>query len=269
MQPNHYLPPASLAPYIAFYSILESEETISETLVSPPLGLCGIIIFLEGEPTPTLNGKPFMKHQCCATGQITQPMIVPPPQVPLKEVLVFMHPCGLYQLFGIDMQLLTNTSLPLTELLGDEDCSKLITELKTAPTYEDIIEIMNNFFIKQLPVFEIAPAVKTAIDYIHTNKGNISIKELEKTCFSTTRSLERHFKKYIGLSPNEYAKIYRFKCLINYINEHPNVSWEVLCNENGYYDQSHLTRYFTKYLNMKPNDLVKTDMEFLTYLLQA
>ena len=131
MQPNHYLPPASLVPYIAFYSILESEEKMPELLVSPPLGLCGIIIFLEGEPTPMLNGKPFMKQQWCATGQITQPMIVPPPQVPLKEVLVFMHPCGLYQLFGIDMQLLTNTSLPLTDLLGDEDCNKLIDVVAT------------------------------------------------------------------------------------------------------------------------------------------
>lgn len=208
-----------------------------------------------------------MKGQYCATGQVTAPMVG---TVTGKEkiVLVFIQPCGLYQFFGINMSLLTNTSMPLHELLGEEQADDLIGKLASAADHDSIIQILNAFFLSRLPALEIAPNVKQAIDYIHQQKGNVNIKDIERTCFITPRSLERYFKMYIGLSPKDYAKIYRFKCLMNYIQEHPGVTWKTLCEENGYYDQAHLTRYFTRYLKIKPTEMVTVDMDYINYLLQ-
>lgn len=267
MQRSHYLPPDSLLPYISFYGIIEVDEHFKEPYVSPPLGLCGFIIYLEGETNARLNGNLFLKHQYCATGQITTAM-TGEVSGPSKQVLVFIQPCGLYQLFGIDMSTLTNTSIPLDEFLGKEETDILIGQLNEAGDNEEKIEVMNSFFMAQQPVFEIAPKVKHALDYIHQYKGNVTIKDIEKNCFITSRSLERHFKIYTGLSPKEYAKIFRFKCLMNYIKENPGLTWSALCEENGYYDQSHITRYFNRYLKIKPNELVNVDMEFINYLLQ-
>ncbi len=117
-------------------------------------------------------------------------------------------------------------------------------------------------------MFEITPGVAKALEYIHENKGNVSVKDIEANCYITPRSLERHFRVCVGLSPKEYAKIFRFKCLVNYINQNPGLTWNTLCEQNGYYDQSHLTRYFTRYLKMKPNEMVNLDMDFINYLLQ-
>lgn len=266
MQPLHFLPPDSLTPYIAFYGILDVPEGFHEPYVSPPLGLCGFILSFENKINARTNGTLFMKGQYCATGQITAPMVG---SIKGKEkiVMVFIQPCGLYQLFGIDMSLLTNTSMPLHELLGKEEAN-LIQQLKLAADHDGIIQILNEFFLSRLPAFEIAPKVKQAIDCIHQQKGNVSIKDIELTCFITQRSLERYFKTYIGLSPKDYAKIFRFKCLMNYLHENPGVTWSTLCEENGYYDQAHLTRYFTRYLKMKPTDMVTVDMDYINYLLQ-
>lgn len=267
MLPIHFLPPKSLEEYIAFYGITDVRVGFHEPYVSPPLGLCGIIFTLEGEMTAKLNNTLFLKDKYCATGQITEPMIG---EIvgPNKSLLVFIHPCGLHQLFGIDMSQLTNTSLPLFQLLGKEETDILIRKLEAADSHEKMVEVMNEFFLEQLPVFEIAPKVKDAIHFIHQQKGNVTVKQIEQNCYITTRSLERHFKTYIGLSPKEYAKIYRFKCLINFINQNPNSTWDVLCEQNGYYDQSHLTRYFNRYMKIKPIDLVNRDMDFIHYLLQ-
>ena len=183
--------------------------------------------------------------------------------------MVFIQPCGLYQLFGIDMSSLTNTSMPLHELLGEEKANQFIADLDAAPDHATIMEILNAFFLSQLPANEIEPKVEQAINYIHRQKGNVSISDIERTCFITSRSLERYFKTYIGLSPKDYAKIYRFKCLMNYIQEHPGVTWSTLCEENGYYDQTHLTRYFTRFLKIKPTEMVVVDMDYINYLLQA
>lgn len=266
MQPAHFLPPDSLAQYIAFYGIFDVTEGVDEPYISPPLGLCGFILSFHNIINARLNEKLFMNDQYCATGQVTTPMVG---NIRGKEkiVMVFMQPCGLHQFFGIDMSLLTNTSLPLKDLLGQK-ANHLIEQLKNAPGHLNIIEILNSFFLAHLPAFKIESKVKQAIDYIQQQKGNVSIKEIERSCFITSRSLERYFKIYIGLSPKDYAKIFRFKCLMNYIHEHPGVTWNDLYEHNGYYDQTHLTRYFTRFLKMKPTDMVTVDMDYINYLLQ-
>jgi AraC-like DNA-binding protein len=267
MQPAHFLPPASLAPYVAFYGIWDIEDDFSEPYVSPPLGLCGLILCLESRLNAKLNGNLFLKDDYCATGQVTAPM-TGDIKGKTKTLLVFINPFGLHQLFGIDMSQLANTSIPLSELLGTEEAQDLIQKLQSAPDHKGLIDVTNEFLLAQQPVFEIAPKVKQALEYIHLHKGNVTIKDIERNCFITSRSLERHFKVYIGLSPKDYVKIFQFKCLLNYINENPGMTWAKLCEQNGYYDQSHLTRYFTKYLKAKPGELVNMDMELISYLLQ-
>jgi AraC-like DNA-binding protein len=267
MSSFHFNPPVTLAPYIAFYGIWDVDEGFNESYVMPPLGFCGFIICLDDFIDVRLNGNSFIKGRYCATGQITAPMTGD--LIGKNRILMaFIHPCGIYQLFGINMSLLTNATMPLTELLGEEKCRALIEKLNNASGNEKIIEVMNDFLLSQLPAFEITPIVSNALDYIHQHKGNVSVKEIEAECYITARSLERHFKLYIGLGPKEYAMIYRFKCLVNFINQNPGVSWATLCEQNGYYDQSHLTRYFSRYLNVKPDDIVNLEKDSFIYLLQ-
>lgn len=267
MQPLHFNPPEVLSPYIAFYGIWDIDEGFCEPYMSPPIGLCGFIICLHHSINAQIEGKLFMKGKHCATGQVTTPMIGDLVGRN-KIVMVFIHPCGLHQLFGIDMSLLTNTSMPLSELLGDEQCNILIGKISGAADNGKIIQVLNDLFLSQLPPVEIAPKFRNALEYIHQNKGKVSIKEIEANCYITSRSLERYFKEYVGLSPKEYVKIFRFKCLVNFINQNPDITWSTLCEQNGYYDQSHLTRYFTRYLKIKPTELVQLDMDFINYLFQ-
>ena len=56
---------------------------------------------------------------------------------------------------------------------------------------------------------------------------------------------------------------------MNYIQKNPGVTWDTLCEENGYYDQTHLTRYFTRFLKIKPTEMVVVDVDYINYLLQA
>ena len=267
MRPIHYTAPEALASLISFYGIIEADEDFHESYCSPPLGLCGLHFNFEGVVDARLKGEPFLKDRYCVSGQITAPMIGNITGK-TRSFLVFIQPCGLYQLFGFDMSLLTNTSIPLREFLGGEEWRILFEKLYTAESNETMVAVMNEYFLAQFPVFEIAPKVAKALDYIHQNKGNVSVKDIEANCYITARSLERHFHLYIGLSPKEYAKIYRFKCLVNFIGQNPGIAWDALCEKNGYYDQSHLTRYFTRYMRMKPGEMVNLDKDFISYLLQ-
>ncbi len=148
MQPLHFPPPEILAPYIAFYGIWNLDEGFNEPYVSPPLGLSGFIICLDHPINAKLNGKLFMKDKYCATGQVTAPMIG---DVSGKNriLMVFMHPFGMHQLFGLDMSLLTDTSMALNELIGEEKCNELIAKFDENTENEDMIKVLNEFFLSQ------------------------------------------------------------------------------------------------------------------------
>ncbi|RYZ19485.1 MAG: hypothetical protein EOO10_24295 [Chitinophagaceae bacterium] len=181
MQPAHFSPPESLAPYIAFYGIFDVTDGFHEPYISPPLGLCGFILSFQNTIDATTNGKLFMKGRHCATGQIAAPM-VGSIRGPEKIVLVFIQPCGLYQFFGIDMSLLTNTSMLLEDLLGEDKSNELIAQLEAAPDHATIIESLNAFFLSHLPPFAIEPQVQQAVNYIHQYKGNVAISDIERDC---------------------------------------------------------------------------------------
>lgn len=265
-----YFPAApELADHIAFYGIHHVPENAAKSYLSPPLGFCGVMFTLEGmgDSTSTINGENFVLHAHAATGQVTAP-VVGEIVGEFKALLVFIHPLGLYQFFGCDMSTLTNKSIPLSELLGEEAYQALLEQILAAESNEAQIHALNTFFLARQPLFDVAAPVKKALDYIRANQGNITIHNLEKECFTTRRTLERHFQMYVGISPKVYAKIIRFKNFMNDVEKHPRKTWAELSEENGFYDHSHLTRYFTEYLHAKPHELVNLDRDFINFLLQ-
>jgi AraC-like DNA-binding protein len=92
------------------------------------------------------------------------------------------------------------------------------------------------------------------INEIHSTKGQLGIYELSKRHFTTVRQLERKFKKYIGLSPKEYANIIRFQNALSMIrNSDKNRSLLDIAFECGYFDHSHLTNDIKRHAGVLPS----------------
>lgn len=102
---------------------------------------------------------------------------------------------------------------------------------------------------------------------IQKANGNISITSIETVLNINKRTLERHFKTKIGISPKVYAQIIRFKSAMNYLQANPNTTWVDLTYNFGYYDQPHMTKYFKDCLNVSPNNIINLDMPFINFLL--
>jgi AraC-like DNA-binding protein len=182
--------------------------------------------------------------------------------------MVFFQPPGMYRLFGFDMSKLTNASLDLHEFLGRERAQALLQKLKHAACNDTIVTVLNNFFLAQLSEVDDTEDIKPVLDFIHLRCGNVSVKEIEQHCYVHRKSIERSFHTKVGLSPKTYAQIFRFKCLLGYLKQHPAVTWLQLAEQNGYFDQSHMVRYFKEYLKVSPNHLVTLDVDFINYLLK-
>ncbi len=94
----------------------------------------------------------------------------------------------------------------------------------------------------------------SVINEIHSSKGTIGIYDLAKRNFTTVRQLERHFKKFIGLSPKEYSGIIRFQYALSLIKESKqNRSLLDIAFECGYYDHSHLSLEIKRNTGLSPS----------------
>lgn len=83
------------------------------------------------------------------------------------------------------------------------------------------------------PVFH---AVNTIIE----TKGRIKINELAALSCMSERTLNRHFKLKVGLSPKSYAKILQMQYVAELLNDNPTIRFQDLAYRAGYYDPSHL-----------------------------
>jgi len=269
-EPTSYLPTIELRDFILSYGILDIPDGVEEPYFSPPLGLSGFIIHIINARNcivAKIADRDHYTHETVATGQVTRPVhgrIVGRTRI----LMVFFHPLGMHQLFGNDMALLTNGSRSLHEFLGAGEATDFVMRLRE--NQEDLpqVRVLNEFFAARVPlVNERTTQMRETLEYIHARKGDIAIAELEREFRYEKKTLERRFKKMLGLSPKVYSEIYRFRCLINLIQSQPGISWAQLADQAGFYDQSHMSRYIKDYLNVSPASIVQLDMDFINYLL--
>lgn len=268
-KPKTYLPSPELRKFIVEYGVLHTRAGQREPFFSPPIGLSGFIIQTinhRGEINVMVGEQVFISESHVATGQVTKPVYGEFVDE-VKSLLVFFHPLGMYQLFGTDMAKLTDTSLPLGLVIGTRSYEALVSRLYEHQDTCSQIEVLNDFFGGISPAGRHSSKLEQVLDYIHEKNGNVTIPELEEKGYYHRKTLERHFRKMIGLSPKEYARIYRFKCLIHLIQSEGELSWTQLADKAGYYDLSHLSRYVNDYLDVSPNSIVKLDVELIHYLL--
>ena len=266
-RPLNFLPSPQLQDFIAAYGILEISEGEVESYFSPPLALSGFIINLgKGKVVAKINGRDFFTEAAVATGQVTAPVYG---QLfgEVKSIMVFFKPTGMHRLFGNNLSELTNRSKGLTDFLGKKEAGRLLDELAVHTQNEAQVEILNDFFSDRIPDKNQDFKFEKILDHIHEKNGKVSIIDIEEKAYCSRKTLERQFRKKIGLSPKVYAQIYQFKCLINFLEMNPEITWTQLADKSGYYDQSHMSRYIREYLEVPPNNIVKLDMQFINYLL--
>jgi len=66
------------------------------------------------------------------------------------------------------------------------------------------------------------------------------------------RTLERRFRREIGLPPKRLARIARFHAVVRTLDRGRKPDWAMLAVGAGYYDQAHLIRDFRAFAGMTP-----------------
>lgn len=131
-------------------------------------------------------------------------------------------------------------------------------EKKLSPDFNQIISkstnYLNQFFLNKLthPKHILLPVIAD-VNYC---KGQISVTELAKRHFTTTRQLERSFKQHVGITPKEFISLVRYQFVLSAI-QHKSAEKSLLdvAFEHGYYDHAHLANELKRYTGVAPSKL--------------
>ncbi len=163
-----------------------------------------------------------------------------------------LSPTALTELFSIDMSQLSNKVVGLLEL-PDRELASLGDILSADIDNQSKITKLNQYLIAcSRPIDKNAAIVRLAIEKIRQSNGMIGIAELQEELEIKERTLERLFKKFVGLSPKFYSRIIRFNYVFRLVSKQK-LPWSELAQLAGFYDQSHFNNNFREFVGEEPS----------------
>ncbi|APY09717.1 AraC family transcriptional regulator [Winogradskyella sp. J14-2] len=130
----------------------------------------------------------------------------------------------------------------------DTDClDRLYYELYDSNTIADISTVLDKHLYTYYKTWNTSLDSTLIVNYIHSMRGCLTVKDLSERFPFSERTIERMFKKEVGASP------YRFICLVRFNNiirefQEQKIHLEDLIVKYNYYDNSHFEKDFKKFL---------------------
>ena len=220
--------------------IILQSDLPSDTLthIVPPFGYPEIIFYL-GKPHQIKNvpcEKGFIKGQYTAVQKIDF-------EENYHFISVRLQPYGLKRLFNMDASELQNAVLALEE----HPTSELIGNFINNQTNIDA-HFLKEFvgFIDQLAIYPVSHSTLGFVQLINqsdvkTIKSSIAEKGIG------VRTLQRNFKKEVGLTPKEFLKISRMSMIEQQLAKHATI-FQIVADFD-FTDQAHFVKEFKQLRN--------------------
>ncbi len=241
MQYLEVTPHPTLSNYVDAYWTAGGSSTQHSIEKILPDG-CVDIIFNLGDDCYTDNGTFLMKSEkTYLVGTMTK---YKETEMDDKTKLlgVRFKPGGVSAFFKfVSLSEITNQTIELGKSLG-LDLRKLI---------KSPFERLNQELARNLnkPNHYLLMQIQT----IKKSKGQIKIQELASIHCTTVRQLERNFREHLGVTPKEFANLVRYQNAMKAIEQRKsNESILSIAFDYGYYDHSHLTNDFRRYIGCAP-----------------
>ncbi len=119
------------------------------------------------------------------------------------------------------------------------------------PITTDPTAILNRFFLRRLRPSsrDILPLLADVRD----RQGLLTVDQLAKRHFMTTRTMERLFDLHLSIGPKEFISFSRFRSALESIRHRRDETLLDIACKHGYYDHAHLANAFRRYTGSSPS----------------
>ncbi|MEQ7049960.1 helix-turn-helix domain-containing protein [Paenibacillaceae sp. P-4] len=171
----------------------------------------------------------------------------------LYQIGISLTPLGFIQLFHVPSFEFTEQVVHVDEV--DPLLGELYREMRGCKDVEKQITAINHYLLHRLTLNKKDTSrIEQMLMHVEREYNNLNIVRMAK-CFEISEStLERSFKKQIGLTPKAYGDIIKFRKLV----EDEGLRKDI---QIGYYDQSHLIKTSKKFTGKTVKELEKPPHE--------
>jgi len=171
--------------------------------------------------------------------------------------VISMKPTAFYLYFNINPSEYVGRYISVEKLVGS-DLQGLCNALGCSDTYEAIAGSLFSWVENSCKHTQnVSHIIDHIIDYIHSMNGCLKVQEIASRFCMSRRSLEKYFKKGIGISPAQYAKTCRFASVLTLLEQQKKIHINTIISILEYYDYTHFQKDFIRCIGIKFQDYIK------------
>lgn len=170
-------------------------------------------------------------------------------------VFISFHPTGACHFFNFPLSEIENQSVDLTDLFTSE-IRQIEELLYLKDTIKEKVTVIEDFLIRRyspIPSHD-GLLIQTGVEIVKNCKGQTNAKYLSDCLYTSPKTLERKFAKYLGKTTKQVIKLIRFQEVLHDFSCVNELSLTEHAYNNGYFDQSHFIHDFKSYTGYTPKE---------------
>ena len=234
-----------------------------------PDGAIELIIDLDAWPKKLFDNEfSTEKFQVCKkfwiSGERTRYIVVGADNT--NMIGIRFRPGGAFPFFGFPISELNESVIDL-DLIWGRMVHDLRDQLLEIPSAEGRILRFEAFLLAQAQrTLEPNKAISFAIHQLQHSPQFLAIRDLANQIGITQKHLITQFEKVVGLRPKSFARVCKFRKVLNVIEERSRIEWTDIAYECGYYDQAHFIKEFHTFSGLNPSAYLTSRGDYLGYI---
>lgn len=247
-------PSAQLRAYIKCYWVLEGRPSLGTPELILPDGCPEIVFNLAAQFNRHYATFAEAQPRSIVVGQIRQHVAVEPTGN-VKLFGVRFKPNGLYHLVRQPIEVLTDKIDSMETVLGAFG-REIEDRILHAASSKERVFMFEKSILNRLEDSKGHHLASTAARIIVDYRGQIRICDLANALDTNSKTIERIFRREIGITPKFFCRITRLQGVLQVLNSGNFRSWADLAYSFGYFDQAHFINDFREFAGVSPNAFI-------------
>ncbi|HET6554584.1 MAG TPA: helix-turn-helix domain-containing protein [Dyella sp.] len=168
---------------------------------------------------------------------------------------VVFRPGGAHALTGEDHEALMAQDIGLEDIFG-ASARQLREQLLDTADGIQRLRVLEQWLLARMRMPALAPEVQYALDRIGRCPQVMRIGALVRETGLSEYRFGRLFRRQVGMGPKRYARLMRFRAVVDAVYASNKVDWSQVALDGGYGDQAHLVHEFRAFAGMTPTAFV-------------
>ncbi|CAM5248482.1 DUF6597 domain-containing transcriptional factor [Rhodanobacter lindaniclasticus] len=169
----------------------------------------------------------------------------------IRVMGVVFHPGGAHVLTGEDATTLAGRDVDLGDVFGGA-AARLRDQLLHTAAPCDRLRLLTRWLARRLRGNPVHPAIACALQRLAERPQVQRIAPLVREAGLSERRFGMLFQRQVGMRPKHYARLLRFRAVVDHAQARPTVNWSQVAADGGYFDQAHLTHEFRQFAGITP-----------------